>query len=247
MQYQSVVSRIGEAAQFPAFMAERVYMRPFFQRDGLPSDLSRWNELVASMLGGIETDKPIYLMIDQKHVKAGDFHRRPGVHIDGYWGGTKWSHISAHGGDGGMPSHHTPSPGHSYVPPARDHHRPGPSHSYTPPVDVHSPVPRRHSAGLGNWATSPFAEKEAIILASNVSACDAYEGEFSGPIGDMGDCASIPLDGLRSIRMEENTVYAGNVTMLHETLACPVDCDRTVVRLNVPGWSPLPAPKDPRP
>jgi len=70
---------------FPRFIGERVYMRPFFQAEGLPYELSRWQPTVDAMLDGITTDGPIYLMIDQGAVRAGIPHRRPGVHIDGYW------------------------------------------------------------------------------------------------------------------------------------------------------------------
>jgi hypothetical protein len=70
---------------FPRFTGERVYMRPFFQSEGLPVDLARWQPTVDAMLDGIATDAPIYLMIDQRAVRAGIPHRRPGVHIDGYW------------------------------------------------------------------------------------------------------------------------------------------------------------------
>lgn len=235
MRYESKLDTRGTINRFPDFTGERVYMRPFFKRDGLPADLTRWQDVVGAMLDGVETDLPIYLMIDQKQVGAGEFHRRPGLHIDGYWGG-QWGAKFAHGGDGGMPSHHRPSPGHSYTPPEVDRHRPSPGHGSQPP-DVHRPS-RRHGAGTSNWGTSTFYDKEAIILASNVSACRAYEGEFNGPVGEGGDCAHIDTDGLQSVTMDADRVYAGNVTMLHETLPCLVACQRTVVRLNVPGWSP---------
>lgn len=32
--------------------------------------------------------------------------------------------------------------------------------------------------------------------------------------------------------------YAGNVSMLHESMPLPTDTLRTLVRINVPGWSP---------
>lgn len=91
---------------FPRFIGERVYMRPFFQSEDLPSDLLRWQLTVDAMLDGVATDGPIYLMIDQGAVGAGIPHRRPGVHIDGYWEpnakgdwndqGGRWNDIGAH-------------------------------------------------------------------------------------------------------------------------------------------------------
>jgi hypothetical protein len=35
--------------------------------------------------------------------------------------------------------------------------------------------------------------------------------------------------------LESGLAYAGNVTMLHESRPLPVACQRTLVRLNVPG------------
>jgi hypothetical protein len=40
------------------------------------------------------------------------------------------------------------------------------------------------------------------------------------------------------IILDSGRVYAGNVTMLHESIPVPFDCLRTLVRLNVPGWTP---------
>lgn len=173
-------------------------MRPFTKADGLPKDLSHWQETVDQMLYGIDAPGPIYIMIDQSEVRAGDPQRRPGVHIDGYWN----PGINAHGG----------------------------SH-------------RGHRIEASSWDTSghiikPSAEKEAIILASDVSACRALHGEFNGEIGDGGDCSGLDLRGLVDIRMQPYTTYAGNVTMLHESLPVEQDCRRTLVRLNVPGWTP---------
>lgn len=236
MEYKSIVQPRGSVRDWPEFQGDRIYMLPFFKAQGLPSYAIRWQGVVSEMLDGIETDLPIYLMVDQSPVAAGKFHRRPGVHIDGYWGG-KWQHVSAHGPtNGGIPPHHKPSGGHSYVPPVPSHHRPAPHHSYTPPSNPHAPS--RHSASGADWATSSFDEAEAIILASNVSACRSYAGTFQGPIGDMGDCAEIDLANMQVQDMASDMVYAGNVTMLHETMPCVSDCLRTVVRLNVPGWAP---------
>lgn len=62
--YQSIV-RSGLSVTFPAFMAERVYMEEFTKQDGLPEHLSRWQNTVDTMLTGVDTDGPIYLMVDQ--------------------------------------------------------------------------------------------------------------------------------------------------------------------------------------
>lgn len=196
----SIVQQCGPVA-FPAFMAERVYMREFRKESGLPSDLVRWQSTIDAMLDGVDTDGPIYLMIDQKALRAGESHRRPGVHVDGYWHPAIGKHqghraVSAHGGGG-------------------------------------------HGTGCaGNWSNFDFSAPEGIILASDVQACRAYAGEFHGAPGEGGDYAHITLSGLDRIELASNTVYAGNVSMLHETVPVNRDCVRTLVRLNVPGWTP---------
>ena len=62
--YTSKVVELNEVS-FPAWNGERVYMRPFTKRDGLPFDLARWQPTVDQMLQGIDTDSEIYLMIDE--------------------------------------------------------------------------------------------------------------------------------------------------------------------------------------
>jgi len=183
----SVVKQ-GGRVEFPAFIGERVYMQEFRKKDGLPVALKRWQKTVDSMLNEVDSDGPIYLMVDQAFVKAGATHRRAGLHIDGHW----ITGIQAHGSPG--------RPGHRHV----------------------------HN-GSG---------KEALILASDVIGCRAFDGQFHGEIYDGGDCSHIKIDGLREILMLPNHVYAGNVGMLHESLPVIADCQRTVVRLNVPGWHP---------
>lgn len=80
----STVQKRGSVV-FPAFTGERVYMREFNRKDGLPPDLARWQPTVDAMLDGIEAPRRIFLMVDQAEVSASSMHRRGGVHVDGYW------------------------------------------------------------------------------------------------------------------------------------------------------------------
>lgn len=90
----------GGRVPFPPFTGERVYMREFTQADGLPPELSRWQETVDAMLEGIDAPGSIFLMIDQSPVRALTTQRRPGLHVDGSWNPA----IYAHGhGDGDEP------------------------------------------------------------------------------------------------------------------------------------------------
>jgi hypothetical protein len=213
---------------FPEFTGERIYMLEFTQADGLPDEAARWQTTVDQMLEGIVTDQPMFLMVDQSEVLAGNAQRRPGAHMDGYW---------HPGRDGYGPTHrftasgaHGPtSPGHGPRPPA-----PG-THGGSPGFHSALPTP------AGSWGTAHLQEvwaPEAVILASDVSGCRALVGEWDGPIGDGGDCAGADLSRLEEFTMGAGRAYAGNVTMVHESLPVAADAFRTLVRLNTPGWSP---------
>lgn len=191
---QSIVKPLG-AVQFPAFTAERVYMREFRKSSGLPADLSHWQPTVDAMLDGVDTDGPIYLMIDQGVVRAGTTQRRPGLHVDGYWVASKQRHGGGGGHCGSWDSN-------------------------------------------GGWKNCNFSAPEALILASNVTASRALVGQYEGLIGDGGDCSRVDTRGLSEIILQGGIAYAGNVTMLHESLPVATDCQRALVRLSVPGWSP---------
>ena len=219
MLHRSIIETRGDAS-FPAWQGERVYMRPFLKADGLPQDLSRWQPTVDAMLDGIDTDQPVYIMIDETEVEAGLTQRRPGLHIDGYWdpGITAYgSHRATASGHRQAPRRHEPEP----VRPAR-----------------HRSIPPGHRSGSMLWKDADFAAPEGIILASTVSAAEGYLGTYEGPIGEMGDCAHIDVSSLAVLPMEAGRVYAGNVNCLHRSLPVTRSCRRSLVRLNVPGWTP---------
>jgi hypothetical protein len=216
---QSVLQQRGGVA-FPEHTGERIYMLPFSKRLGLPKQFGRWQPTVDRMLEGIETSEPIYLMVDQGVVTYNAAQRRPGVHVDGYWnsGYTSYGSISAHGG---RPSH--------------GGHREAPSHGGR---RGHGGTPR-HSAGSNGWDRIDFSAPEAVLLAANVSACAAYVGQYDEQlIGEGGDASRIPLDNMDRVVLDSHVVYAGNVGMLHESLPTQREMRRTLVRLNVPGWTP---------
>lgn len=216
--YKSQVKEIG-LVTFPEFKGERVYMIPFFQKEGLPKELKRWQKTVDQMLKGITTENPIYLMIDQTFVPAGSTQRRPGLHIDGYWLAQDNTHGSGHGSKSSLSGGHGSHGGSKKIAKGR-HGQGGGSHK---------------PKGQGSWETAEFDYPEALILASNISASRGFEGTFKGPIKEMGDCGNLSTEGLKEVILEANKAYAGNVTFLHESLPVAEDCYRTLVRLNVPG------------
>lgn len=99
--------------------------------------------------------------------------------------------------------------------------------------------PGRWDNDGGNWGTSSEAFRpEAVILASSVYGCDGFVGEYEGQILAGGDCSGIDLSGLHRVQLAAGRAYAGNVTFVHESVPQPKPVQRTLVRLNVPGWEP---------
>lgn len=219
MTYESRVVR-GGAVPFPVFTGERVYMRGFTQASGLPEDLARWQPTVDAMLDGVDAPGEIYLMVDQGRVAAGTSHRRPGLHIDGYW------HSLGHEG--------RPSPVHSGTPAYRGQ---PPARTPVPrPEGRHEPT---HVSGSGRrWEDATFEAPEALLLAASVAAARAFVGTWRGPVHEMGDCVHVDVSSLVEEVLLAGFVYAGNVTMLHESLPVLAATERTLVRLSVPGWTP---------
>ena len=101
-----------------------------------------------------------------------------------------------------------------------------------------TPWPSRHSSGGYSWQQPDFTTPEAILLASNVQTACGYVGEYAGAIGDGGDCSAVDIAALSAVPMESGRIYAGNVSFLHESLPVAHDCARSLVRLNIPGWTP---------
>lgn len=245
----SLVEEAGKIV-FPEFRGERVYMLPFTVANGLPEHLSHWQNTVDGMLDGVDVDpqQDIYLMIDQKYVSQHQMHRRPGIHVDGYWIPNLYAHGQPHG------SHNTPTPpsptygGHNADFPRRSHHdpiieRPSSGHnadfprrSHVDPIQSpNSITPKRRFSGNQEYLEWPA---EALILASNIQASRAWNGFYDGEPLPGGDCDHIDVSNLEEIILKPDTVYRGNVTMLHQSLPMPFDGYRTLVRLNVPGWTP---------
>lgn len=111
-------------------------------------------------------------------------------------------------------------------------------------LNAHGGGGHRAAPRKGYWDSKPdwlhcdFSKPEGLILASDVQASRAFEGWYQGTPGDGGDFGHVTTGKLTEHRLRAGTVYAGNVTMLHESLPVRTDCLRTLVRLSVPGWSP---------
>jgi len=202
----------GRQVPFPAFAAERVYMKPFFQAQGLGKELAHWQPTVDAMLTNIKTDKPIYLMIDQREVSRGEIHRRPGAHTDGNW----IANISTHG-----------SPGHSQGGGGRHgggRHGGGRHINASGYHDGHS---IRRDEGFR-------AKGDLLLLASDVMGCEALVGKINGYPDEQGSVDHLDLSGLRAVPMTQGYVWYGDALQLvHRSLPQRFSGPRTVVRLNV--------------
>lgn len=172
---QSKVTKLG-LVPFAPFTNERIYMQEF-SKNGLPLHLKHWDNTVISMLEGIPW-KRAWLMVDQQFVKKGEYHRRKGLHVDGYW-------------------------------------------------DGHDHVHRSYEASSMN--------NQKLILASDVAACQAYEGNYEEmSIKKGGDATNLNIRDFKAILFEPRIAYEGDAfSLLHESLPMPFDAYRTVIRLNV--------------
>lgn len=217
---QSIIQQRGQVL-LPKFNGDRVYMVEFFKDKALPSEVKRWQTIVDQMLEGVDVEGPMYLMVDQAFVKAGQPHLRPGVHIDGYWNPA----LSAHRSGG-----HTGSGGGSYTP------RP-PSHSGVKASGSYGGH-RGINEGWDFTGVDPKKEwePEPVLLLSDVAACKAYVGEYFDFPKEGGDCSHVDVSSMKEVVLEPNVVYAANVTCLHESIPVKFDCLRTVVHINVPNW-----------
>ena len=212
----SYVQERGEV-DFPEFTGERVYMRDFKQADGLPSDLARWQPTVDQMLAGIKTNDSIFLMIDQGIVEPGMTHRRPGIHVDGVW----LPDEKMHGG-----GRHSTEP------------RRPPGHRNDPPVEDEPPEVNPH-VGDDDQVPGRRLRHQGLILASSVFGAMGYNGTYCALPNKDGSFDDLDLGKLCAMPMWPGSAYAGDaLTMLHESIEIPRRCQRTLVRLNVVGWTP---------
>jgi hypothetical protein len=90
----------------------------------------------------------------------------------------------------------------------------------------------------GNWSERPgdkFNPAEILVLASDVEGCRAYLGEYpEAQVGKGGDCSAVSLSGRKRVRCVADYAYVGTVATLHESIPIRRNCERTLVRINVP-------------
>lgn len=210
--------KTGSPVFFPEWQGERHYMVPFIAGQRLNGSIRRFQGTIDQMMAGVVVDpeQECYLMVDEKEVGPGQFHRRPGLHVDGYWNPGTYSH----GGHGSI-SCHGESP--------RESHTPLPTHRGIPIAPGHGPHPGSHS--------SSSLVTEGLLLASNFAACRAIEGQYQRDFAKDwrgGDCSDLRVEG-QEVVLQPNVAYHMDVMTLHESLPVSQLVRRTVVRINVPG------------
>lgn len=232
------------AVRFPNVQGERHYMVPFFKKQGLPSDLAHWQPTVSAMLDGVDTDAPIFLMIDQGFVKGGATLRRPGVHIDGHWVPSLVAHrggdhrgtiqMVGHLGGGGHLGSPSGTPGHQGGTPG---HRGSdvPVRLPTRPARKPKNSPGKKASALEEWTLDAVDYDETLILASNVAGCEVYLGHGPMDFGVRGDCSHVDVSGFDRHMLVDGFAHAIGVGDLHASVPIVRDVYRTLVRLNVPG------------
>lgn len=222
----SIAREIG-SVQFPEFRPERFYMIPFFKADGLPEAMSRYQPVVDVMLKDVDTPLPLSIMVDASVVPAGKSHRVPGRHIDGYWDLSSWKAAAGHGGG------HATQHAKNLSSITRDQLM-----AIQSEMLAHGKPP---GASAKNWPcrVADFSFPEALILAQSAEGSCAWTGEFDDAIFDVGGGADhVDVSHMERIQPKANHAYAGNVTMLHESLPLPANTPRTLIRISAPGWSP---------
>jgi hypothetical protein len=122
------------------------------------------------------------------------------------------------------------------------HRRPGlhVDGNWVEPLRCHGNPPG-HVHARGRWDNpKPYWNHfeyapETIVLAADVIGAVAYAGEFEADIGPGGEVET-DLLGMRAVPLEAGIAWAGNVTMLHESIPLAAETRRTVVRINAPGY-----------
>lgn len=89
--------------------------------------------------------------------------------------------------------------------------------------------------GGGEVAPEEFDDSELVVLAADVAACVGYVGKYPRvDFGPGGDCSKMDLSKLERVALKAGYAYVMTVATIHESVPVKRDCDRTLVRINVP-------------
>lgn len=97
MKFQSEIIKLGEI-KFPEFSGTRVMMMPVHLHQ-IDTMLPNYREFFKNLLSFSKIKEgTAYITIDEAELKKGEYHRRPGLHVDGIGEDGK---AAAYGGNGG--------------------------------------------------------------------------------------------------------------------------------------------------
>lgn len=77
------------------------------------------------------------------------------------------------------------------------------------------------------------SEDGGLIIASDFSACRAWNGVYEREPRQGGDCSHIDTSKMDEFMLEPNTVYLGNHA-IHESMPVPRNVDRSLIRITLP-------------
>jgi len=79
------------------------------------------------------------------------------------------------------------------------------------------------------------SELGGVVMASSFVACEAFVGTVDGVPGQGGDCEHLrdQFDKMENFWLQENVVYLGNSTFIHEGHIVSKDTNRQLVRLTL--------------
>lgn len=263
MSFQSVVDPIGNVL-LPDFTGLRIMMMPFLLEDvagSIPESMRQWKPAISRMLEKAPKSKGVaYLTIDEAMVKAGETHRRPGLHVDGIgpspetiyggWGGGGTPFIGSWGGGGNYPP----------PPPVA----PKPVAPPKPPKFVPTPENPGYGGwggghwkpGVGGWGSGMSSQLTGIhgggrqskeearmtgmLVAASVYGCRGWDQEVDGfPLAE-GVCEHLrpQLRDESQIRMLAGQAYFCSPLAVHESVPMVRDTKRQFVRISMPSDAP---------
>lgn len=224
--FRSKVQRVGSIRRFPEFKGMRVMMMPIDFKDfyyetedaddptvvRLPDFMKPYQPIITELvhLSGIYHGIG-FITIDEKILKMGESHRRPGLHVDGVYRKGMGESAGSWGGGGG---------GGSW--------------------GGGAPIPRPGGAWGGGGGGGVWSGR-GMLLVSSYSGCRAWDQVFAGRPGDEGECEHLrnQLCDECVVDLIPHTVYWLNPLCVHESLPMnAISTQRQLVRLSFPSVAP---------
>jgi hypothetical protein len=204
----------------------------------LPGPFRMWEDTLAQMMRNIpaqEGAEQFFVTIDTKFFATPGYLRREGVHMDGNFCGDydfSWGDAGAtpKASWGGSPPTPRPTwagngPSSGIVAVSREE-KPDNSHvriGFKLPYDITVPLGKYVSGSLGG-----------TLMASSVTGCQAWPGEYRGRVGSGGDWSQMVDQLGEAVQIGGNELWLTTSNCPHETLMIPAGTRRTFMRVTLP-------------